>query len=540
MLCKARYLQQGGFLRKVSFLPWHGLSYSTYSDRGKNHKATPLQERRMIDRFWLNVKGGEGGSGNASVRRNRTNRFGKPDGGNGGKGGDVILKCTSAVWDFRGLQHHINGKRGGNGSSKNQIGSPGEDKVVQVPVGTVIHLVEGNIPSSVEMPSAGTHPWDTPGTLTPDILVSDEESFSINKPPMEKGEDCVNISSSGTAKHISSLNPCAQGSSIRSNSLPFSSCGNSTLCEKALVSNHDGEKSYKSMPAADACNLENDGGFSEETSEEEEDVIQYNFAELTEDGQQIIIACGGEGGLGSVSSNRRPKKASKYIKHDFGGNDNIDGCGEEDQPSLRAGLPGSQASVILELKSIADVGLVGMPNAGKSTLLGVISKAKPTVGDYSFTTLRPNLGKLNYDEVSITVADIPGLISGAHENRGLGHDFLRHIERTKLLVYVVDLAAALDDRKGIPPWEQLRDLVVELECYREGLSDRPSLVVANKTDENGAGGVLEELQKRVQGIPIYPVCAILEEGIPELKAALRELVNGGELARLRLENILID
>ncbi|KAL9235306.1 hypothetical protein vseg_010074 [Gypsophila vaccaria] len=493
----------------------------------------------MIDRFWVNVKGGEGGSGNASVRRSRTNRFGKPDGGNGGRGGDVILKCTSAVWDFRGLRHHINGKRGGNGSSKNQIGTRGEDMVVQVPVGTVIHLVEGDIPSSVEMSSTGAHPWDAPGTVTPDILGSDEQLSSTHKPKNDNGDDFANISGDDTSKNMSSIKAHARGSSVRTTSPPFLSRGKSTNCEKELILNYDGEYSCRNI-RADTCDLEIDGGFSEETSEEEEDITQYNVAELTEDGQQIIIACGGEGGLGSVSSNRHSKRIFKDNNHSFSGNDKVEDCGEEDHPSIRAGLPGSRAALILELKSIADVGLVGIPNAGKSTLLGVISKAKPVVGDYSFTTLRPNLGKLNYDEVSITVADIPGLIRGAHENRGLGHDFLRHIERTKLLVYVVDLAAALGDRKGIPPWEQLRDLVLELEHYREGLSDRPSLLVANKTDENGAEGVLEELQRRVHGIPIYPICAILEEGIPELKAALRQLVTGGETGRLRLENILID
>ncbi|KAF7826725.1 putative GTP-binding protein OBGM, mitochondrial isoform X1 [Senna tora] len=174
---------------------------------------------------------------------------------------------------------------------------------------------------------------------------------------------------------------------------------------------------------------------------------------------------------------------------------------------------------------------IAINNAGKSTLLGAISKARPTVGHYAFTTLRPNLGNLNFDDLSITVADIPGLIKGAHQNRGLGHAFLRHIEHTKVLAYVVDLAAALDRRKGIPPWEQLKDLILELEYHQEGLSNRPSFVVANKIDEEGVEEVYEELQRRVQGVPIYPVCAVLEEGIPELKDGLKMLVNDKERER---------
>ncbi|KAK6926974.1 GTP binding domain [Dillenia turbinata] len=142
---------------------------------------------------------------------------------------------------------------------------------------------------------------------------------------------------------------------------------------------------------------------------------------------------------------------------------------------------GSETVLILELKSIADVGLVGFPKVGK-------------------------------------IADIPGHIKGAHENHGLGHAFLRHIECTKVLAYVFDLAAALDGRKGNPPWEQLKDLILDLEDYREGLSERLSLVVAKKIDEAGPEGVYEELKIRVQDDPIFPVCAVLKEGIPELKA----------------------
>ncbi|KAJ6807773.1 putative GTP-binding protein OBGM, mitochondrial [Iris pallida] len=112
----------------------------------------------------------------------------------------------------------------------------------------------------------------------------------------------------------------------------------------------------------------------------------------------------------------------------------LDDDDDDDSAPSTSGTPGSEAVLILELKSIADVGLVGMPNTGKSTLLGAMSKAKPTVGHYAFTTLRPNIGNLNYDDYfSMTVADIPGLIKGAHENRGLGHAFLQHIERTRVL-----------------------------------------------------------------------------------------------------------
>ncbi|KAF1884442.1 hypothetical protein Lal_00028320 [Lupinus albus] len=180
---------------------------------------------------------------------------------------------------------------------------------------------------------------------------------------------------------------------------------------------------------------------------------------------------------------------------------------DNDQSSLSGGVHGFETVLILELKSIADVSFVGMPNFGKSTLLGAISRAKHAVGRFAFTTLRPNLGNLNYDDFSIIVADIPGLIKGAHQNRGLGYAFMRHIECTKV---------------------------------QDGLSNRRSLIVVNKIDEEGVEEVYKELQRRVQGATIFPVCAVLGDGIPELKAGLRLLVNSEMSSKLSLDQFFVD
>lgn len=506
----------------------------------------------MVDRFRLWAKGGDGGNGCWSFRRSRHDRRGSPDGGNGGKGGDVILECSAAVWDLSNLQHHLNAGRGGHGVSKNMIGSRGADKVVQVPVGTVVHLVHGEMPSFVESRSTTSlNPWDIPD----DDEINPSQSCDHVNAEVKPSHSCQHANTSNPTTADKKLDVCerqdlgkSSDSAMRKMSsstwhtMPGSSPGTTnrssrhneivyTVPTEDFMSNsEEGESDYEDMGS--------DADFSEMELEEEEHV-QYGVAELTEPGKRLVIARGGEGGLGNASLGK-VSKSHNYVKHQAAASDDENLVGE-DQSSLAAGLPGSQPILILELKSIADVGLVGMPNAGKSTLLGAISRAKPVVGHYAFTTLRPNIGNLNYDDFfSVTVADIPGLIKGAHENRGLGHAFLRHIERTKVLAYVVDLSAALYERNGLPPWEQLRDLVLELEYHQAGLSDRPSLVVANKIDEEGTDDIYEELKRRVQGVPIYPICAILEEGIPELKAGLRRLVDGTESWKLDVDRIIID
>lgn len=479
----------------------------------------------MIDRFRIWAKGGDGGNGCTSIRRSRHDRRGRPDGGNGGRGGDVILECSPTMWDLSALQHHINAKRGGNGSSKNMIGTRGADKVIQVPVGTVIHLVEGELPSAVEKSSSSKpDPWEIPGTVDIDSSEFSTQSISADqtRSKVEK-----KVKSSG---HRASGGEEYSTARTRIFGLPTNSRTPCSIARDKFESDDDDLSDWEEESGAQMEDQDGDDIMGTECEDEleETELIEYNVAELTEQGQRIVVARGGEGGLGNLSMRKVPKMTQKGVDSD-----------DEDHASPSVGMPGSEVVLVLELKSIADVGLIGMPNAGKSTLLGALSKAKPVVGDYAFTTLRPNLGNINYYDFSLTVADIPGLIRGAHENRGLGHAFLRHIERTKVLAYVVDLAAALGDNKGIPPWEQLNDLILELEYYHEGLSDRPSLVVANKVDEDGAEEVYKELKRRVSGVPIFPVSAVLEEGVSELKDGLRMLISGEQTHRLKLGGIVL-
>src|ERR1700704_3029662 len=220
------------------------------------------------------------------------------------------------------------------------------------------------------------------------------------------------------------------------------------------------------------------------------------LVDLVRDGEEFLLCRGGAGGKGNVhfksSRNRAPRQYTE---------------GEE----------GEQGHFLLELRTIADAGLVGYPNAGKSTLLRKISAARPKVAPYPFTTLHPIVGVVDFGGYRrATVADIPGLIEGAHKNVGLGHDFLRHITRCKLLLFVVDVAGS----EGRSPVEDLQSLRREIDLYDARLSERPWFVVANKMDLPNAAENLQSLHKRFPKIDIIPVSAAKGEGIEELKAKL--------------------
>jgi GTP-binding protein len=180
------------------------------------------------------------------------------------------------------------------------------------------------------------------------------------------------------------------------------------------------------------------------------------------------------------------------------------------------GEPGVSVELSLELKLIADVGLVGFPNAGKSTLLSSISAARPKIADYPFTTLSPNLGVAQYGGKNFVVADIPGLIEGAHTGKGLGDEFLRHIERTRVLVHIVDLFG-FDEQSAFRNYKTINK---ELEQYSKKLASKKMLVAANKTDLTDSGKKLAELKRRLKGKKIYSISAVTGKGVDVLLGAV--------------------
>jgi GTPase len=227
-------------------------------------------------------------------------------------------------------------------------------------------------------------------------------------------------------------------------------------------------------------------------------------ADLTREGERLLIAKGGLGGRGNAqfatSTNRAPRRAEP-------------------------GLPGEEKDLRLQLKLLADVGLVGFPNAGKSTLISRISAAKPKIADYPFTTLSPNLGVVGLSgDRSFVVADVPGLIEGAHAGHGLGHRFLSHLERTRVLVHVIDVSSG----SGRDPVSDFDVITRELALFPgrdasgERLADKPIVVAANKIDALDDPSRLERLRDRLQpaGIPLYPVSAATGDGLPLLLEAV--------------------
>jgi len=231
------------------------------------------------------------------------------------------------------------------------------------------------------------------------------------------------------------------------------------------------------------------------------------LADLVGAGTELVIANGGRGGLGNAALASSKRKAPGFAL---------------------LGEPGDELDIVLELKVVADIGLVGFPSAGKSSLIAAISRARPKIADYPFTTLVPNLGVVRAGDTTFTVADVPGLIEGAAEGRGLGHDFLRHIERCAALVHVIDTATI---EPGRNPVEDLDIIESELSRYG-GLEDRPRLVALNKIDvpdgRDIASFVVDEL--RARDLRVFEVSAASGEGMRELTFAMAEIV-----ARTRAE-----
>jgi GTPase len=357
----------------------------------------------FVDRIKVFVQAGKGGRGCVSFRREKFVPKGGPDGGDGGRGGDVILRAERHVDNLANLFYEpiVKAKNGSHGKGKKMAGRAGANKIVKVPVGTIV--------------------W-----------------------PAEEGKRST----------LNAQRPTANTEQL--------AVGNSQLA----------------IPLVD----------------------------LTQDGQEFLLCRGGEGGKGNVhfksSRNRAPRQYTD---------------GEE----------GEQGYFLLELRTIADAGLVGYPNAGKSTLLRKLSAARPKVAAYPFTTLHPVVGVMELPGYRhATIADIPGLIEGAHRGIGLGHEFLRHITRCPILIFVIDVAGS----EGRSPVEDLQNLRKEIDLYDPMLSSRSWLVVANKMDLPNANENLETLREKFPKISIVPVSAANGEGIDTLKKALAERMTGDQIS----------
>ena len=362
----------------------------------------------FVDRVKVFAQAGNGGRGSVSFRREKFVPKGGPDGGDGGRGGNVILRADRHVDNLANLFYEplIKAKNGGHGMGKKMSGRGGADKIVKVPVGTVV------------WPAGQSTP------VIPSKVEGSREATSNESAP-----------NSSTSRGMAGKDP---------------------------------------------------------------------LVDLARDEQEFVLCCGGAGGKGNVhfksSRNRAPRQYTE---------------GEE----------GEQGHFLLELRTIADAGLVGYPNAGKSTLLRKISAARPKVAAYPFTTLHPIVGVIEFPGYRRgTVADIPGLIEGAHRGIGLGHEFLRHITRCRVLAFVVDIAGS----EGRNPVEDLQNLRREIDLYDPTLSSRAWFVVANKMDLPAAKENLKALQERFPKLPILPTSATKGEGIDDLKQALATRITDPE------------
>ncbi|MGC4375826.1 GTPase ObgE [Fictibacillus sp. Mic-4] len=225
------------------------------------------------------------------------------------------------------------------------------------------------------------------------------------------------------------------------------------------------------------------------------------IADLVHHGQRAIIAKGGRGGRGNTRFATPANPAPEIAEN---------------------GEPGEEKEVVLELKVLADVGLVGFPSVGKSTLLSVVSAAKPKIAAYHFTTITPNLGVVAVEDGrSFVMADLPGLIEGAHQGVGLGHQFLRHIERTRVILHVIDMSGM----EGRDPFDDYVKINQELKEYNLRLTERPQIVVANKMDIPGAEENLERFKEQLkEEVPVFPISAVTREGLREVLFATADLL----------------
>lgn len=548
----------------------------------KSRRNNPSSFR---DRIRVRCMAGSGGKGGLSFYRDTRVQRGPPDGGDGGDGGSVIfVAAENKKPSLASLQPSYRAASGQPGSRTRRRGKNGADIIIEVPLGTTItefkskpaveedvdsssasgelrapttaetfmtpknkfrgdvegeETVEFHEPADLDSlspeeriweleqahkrrigdPREG-RPWAPPELPESHPLQSSATEFHRMISDYEYSKSTLNAEQGSTVEDMMQAAEYAkQQSAKKSSSTSFraSSAGKSIIAASPMLEQYAMEEG------------ELDGeydGFSQDFVTGTDLVDKYRLqppnasttpkasnlprsVDLDEAGAYFIAAKGGAGGLGNfrlAASRNRPQGVSTPGKN------------------------GESIIYQLELKLIADVGLVGFPNAGKSTFLSNVSRANPKIASYPFTTLCPEIGTVHLDDVEesqFTIADLPGLIEGAHRNRGLGHQFLKHIERTSVLAYVIDMSGG-DNRE---PWKSFTTLWDELEMYQSGLVKKPSIIIANKMDAGTvAHNNLTSFAKKIKGdktfkhLKIYPVSAASKMNVVSVINGIRQLL----------------
>ncbi|MCH9679817.1 MAG: GTPase Obg [Deltaproteobacteria bacterium] len=422
---------------------------------------------RFIDQVRIVVRAGHGGDGAIAWRREKYVPKGGPAGGDGGRGGSVVLQADPHLSTLLDLHYRrvLRAPDGQSGGVRDRNGRGGEDLVVKVPVGTAVYI-EGLADASL-VPVASSTGDDDEGGMETVYLA--EDPAALERLAQARAE------------------------------LEAEEVGEPLARPPADVDHHEAgivvAPSEPSEPRQWAPGELKPAAAAVDVQPGE------LLGDLTEAGQLLVVAQGGEGGRGNIhfrsSTNRTPEQA-------------------ED------GGVGDAWQIRLELKLLADVGIVGFPNVGKSTLIRRISRARPKVGAYPFTTLVPNLGVVQMSGGrSMVVADVPGLIRGASDGKGLGHQFLRHLERTRVLLHVL----APDYEPGREPVADLDALEQELDHYGSQFDGRPRVVALNKNDlladADGRALVAQtRAMLRARNIPLFVISAETGAGVPKLLEAL--------------------
>ena len=467
----------------------------------------------FIDEIKIFARAGHGGRGCVSFRREKFVPKGGPDGGNGGRGGSVILEASHDINNLIAQYYspRLIAQKGGHGQGQGKEGKGGKDLIIKVPCGTLVwKIIEHDEENSLVEPLAPGESMDDfdendefqgtgekiemEGVDEEDFEDDDEDFVTDGDVDFEDDEEFADGDDDEGEEWRAADDDDAEAQQEADGDLDGPA--ESETSQAFMTSNSNRVIRY----AGNVRAIEIDVSKEVDAPEVGETAKKELIADLTTHGERFVLCQGGRGGLGNKNFATARRQTPRFA-----------------QP----GEAGEEGNFFLELQIIAEIGLVGYPNAGKSTVLTAISAARPKIAPYPFTTLHPQIGVLQYEDYArLTVCDIPGIIEGAHNNVGLGHEFLRHIRRCKVLVIVLDMAG-MDARE---PWDDYTQLLEELRLYSSEIAEKPRLIAANKMDEEPACDNLKIFREKFPDLQVVEIAAAFDEGIEEFKLAMRRAV----------------